>query len=57
MPGVGSITAKALLKKFVTIENVILADEEELMEIKGLGKTKVKKIREFLRFHYEKAEK
>lgn len=53
LPNVGSTTAKALLEKFGTLENVILASEVELMEIEGLGKTKVRKIKEFLRtsFH------
>ena len=48
LPLVGAITANSLLKKFRSLENIILASEEELMEIEGLGKTKVKKIREFL---------
>ncbi|MBN1184269.1 MAG: hypothetical protein JXB49_18410 [Bacteroidales bacterium] len=48
LPSVGPVLAKALLEKFDTIENVILADDEELLEIEGLGKKKVKLIREFL---------
>lgn len=48
LPAVGSITALALLEKFDTLENVILATRDELMEIEGLGKTKVKRIRNFL---------
>ncbi len=48
LPSVGPLLAKALLEKFKSIENVILADEEELLEVEGLGKKKVKLIREFL---------
>jgi DNA excision repair protein ERCC-4 len=52
LPTIGPVLAKALLKKFDTIENVILASEEELMEIEGLGKKKVKLIREFLKLAF-----
>ena len=52
LPAVGPVLAKALLEKFDTIENVILADEEELLEIEGLGKKKAKLIREFLKLAY-----
>jgi len=52
LPTVGPVLAKALLEKFDTIENVILADEEELLEIEGLGKKKVRLIREFLKLAF-----
>ena len=48
IPAVGPVLAKAMLEKFGSIENVILAGEEELQEIEGLGKKKVRKIRTFL---------
>ena len=49
LPSVGPSLAKSLLEKFKTIENVILATEDELLEIEGLGKKKAKIIRDFLR--------
>jgi Fanconi anemia group M protein len=49
LPSVGQKTAKALLERFRTPENVVLATEDELLEVEGLGKEKVKKIRAFLR--------
>lgn len=48
IPGLGPPSVDVLLKKFGSIENVILATEDELLEIEGLGVKKVKKIREFL---------
>ncbi len=48
LPAVGNSTAKLLLEKFRTPENVILATTEELMEIHGLGKNKAERIRSFL---------
>ena len=54
LPAVGPVLAKALLDKFDSIENVILADEEELLTIEGLGKKKVQKIRAFLCNSFEK---
>ena len=48
LPAVGQKTAKSLLERFKTPENVVLATEDELLEIEGLGKEKVKKIRTFL---------
>ncbi|MBS3771904.1 MAG: ERCC4 domain-containing protein [Bacteroidales bacterium] len=48
LPAVGPSTAKALLERFGTPEKVILATEDELMEIEGLGATKARRIREFL---------
>ncbi|MBN1951171.1 MAG: hypothetical protein JW801_08200 [Bacteroidales bacterium] len=48
LPGVGPVLAGALLERFDSIENVILASEEEMLEIEGLGKTKIRRIRKFL---------
>ncbi len=48
LPAVGPSTAKALLEHFGTPEKVILATEDELMEIEGLGTTKARRIRKFL---------
>ncbi len=52
LPAVGPLLAKTLLEKFGTLENVVLATEEELQEIKGMGKTKAQKIRRFLGYKY-----
>jgi len=54
LPTVGSATAKSLLEKFGSLENIILAGEDELEQIEGLGKIKVEKIRRFLKFDYHK---
>lgn len=48
LPSVGPVLAKALLERFGSVENVILAEEEELRTIEGLGKKKAQKIRKFL---------
>ncbi len=54
LPTVGPMIANSLLNKFGNLENIILATEDELMKIEGLGKTKAKKIRHFLRMDYNK---
>jgi Fanconi anemia group M protein len=54
LPGVGPMLAKALLEQFGTLENIMLASEEELKEVEGLGKTKARKVRLFLRMNYKK---
>jgi len=48
LPAVGPVMAKSLLKTFHTIENIIMASEEDLLQIEGLGKKKAKLIRQFL---------
>ena len=48
LPSVGPSISNALLEHFGSPENVILASEEELMEIEGLGATKARRIRKFL---------
>ncbi|MFP4042078.1 MAG: ERCC4 domain-containing protein [Bacteroidales bacterium] len=48
LPNVGPSTAYALLEHFGSPENVILASDEELMEIEGVGATKARRIRKFL---------
>jgi DNA excision repair protein ERCC-4 len=57
LPSVGPKLAIALLDRFGSLENVILATTDELLETNGLGKEKVKKIREFLGWQYKKSEK
>jgi ERCC4-type nuclease len=48
IPGVGISTAKKLLKKYNTINNISNADENDLTSIEKLGKTTAKKIIEVL---------
>ena len=53
-PDIGPITAENLLMKFNTVENIVNAPEEKLMEVEGIGKITAKKIREVLSEKYEK---
>ena len=45
LPGIGTQKAKALLKKFGTIENIIISSAEQLAEVEGIGKPTAEKIR------------
>jgi Fanconi anemia group M protein len=53
-PDVGALTAENLLMKFGTIENIVNASEDELMEVEGIGKITAKKIKAVLTEKYEK---
>ncbi|MBS3739684.1 MAG: hypothetical protein KGY51_11935, partial [Psychroflexus sp.] len=48
LPSVGPSISNTLLEYFGSPENVVLASEEELMEIEGLGAKKARRIRKFL---------
>ncbi|NLX25843.1 MAG: nuclease [Lentisphaerae bacterium] len=48
LPHVGKKRARILLDHFSTIERVILADEEELAEVDGIGRLTAKAIRELV---------
>ena len=48
LPTVGSTIAQRLLEHFGNIENVIVASEEELQLVEGIGKGNAKKIRKLL---------
>jgi len=50
-PGIGPALAKALLKKFKSIKNIINASEEELKEIPKLGK-KAESIKKIIEHNY-----
>ena len=52
MPGIGPQIAINLLSRFKTIENIILAGEEELMEIEGIGRKKAEALERFFREEY-----
>ena len=48
LPGVSRVLSKRLLEHFGTVEAIFCADEQELMEIEGIGKKLSKNIRETL---------
>ena len=48
IPYVGEKTAKILLEKFGTIENISKASIQELKKIKGIGEEKAKLIHRLL---------
>jgi len=51
-PGVGSVLAKPLLKKFSSIKNIINADEDELKQVELIGEKKAKRIKEISEKNY-----
>ncbi|MBN2167382.1 MAG: hypothetical protein JW717_13995 [Marinilabiliaceae bacterium] len=54
LPSVGIVLAKLLLEKFGSVENVLLANENQLLEIEGIGKKKAEKIRSFITHNMNK---
>lgn len=56
LPGVGPKLAKALLKKFKTVEKLMKAKEEQLQKVEGIGEEKAKAIRKILAEEYEEKE-
>ncbi|MFC6796531.1 MULTISPECIES: DEAD/DEAH box helicase [unclassified Haladaptatus] len=50
---IGPVTARALLSAFGTVEAVMEATEEELMEVKGVGKVTAERIREVVGSDYK----
>ncbi|VVC01121.1 3'-flap repair endonuclease Xpf [uncultured archaeon] len=52
LPGVGPSMARALLKYFDTVENVMSAPEAELKEVDNMGEKKAKQLRELLAKRY-----
>lgn len=55
LPGVGPKIARALLKKFKTVEKLMKAKEEQLMKVEGIGEEKAKAIRKILSGSYDEA--
>ena len=53
LPNVGPTMAKALLKYFDTVENIMTAPESELREVDNMGEKKAKQIRELLAKRYK----
>ena len=52
LPGVGTMLARNLLKKFKTIKNVFNSSVKELMKVEGIGKEKAKKIYNIINKEY-----
>ncbi|MHA1649438.1 MAG: DEAD/DEAH box helicase [Candidatus Helarchaeota archaeon] len=52
LPGIDTIRAKKLLSKLKTIENIFTAEEEELLEVEGIGEKLAKNIRKIVRAKY-----
>ena len=50
LPGIGRDKAVRLLEKFGSVEEVVTADEDELAEVDGIGKTTAKRIRTILSY-------
>jgi len=48
LPGVGPALARRLLSRFATVEEVMMADEEELASVPGIGGRKAAVIRKVL---------
>lgn len=52
LPGVSAVLAERLLAHFKTPERVMMASEEELQEVPGIGKVKAREIRRVLTSTY-----
>jgi Fanconi anemia group M protein len=52
IPGINNVLARRLLERFETIENIFLATEEDLLSVKGVGKTKAVRIKEVITAKY-----
>ncbi|WP_254536674.1 DEAD/DEAH box helicase [Halomarina litorea] len=50
---IGPVTARALLEEFRTVEAVMTAREEDLLEVKGVGQVTAERIREVVGSEYE----
>lgn len=56
LPNIGPVNAKKLLEKFNTVENIINASEEDLMEVEGIGKKIASEIKKVLMSKYRKGD-
>lgn len=52
LPGIGTLTAKELLKKFGSVKAVFNASEDELKEVKNIGMKKSKEVRRIIEERY-----
>ncbi len=53
LPGVSAVLAERLLAHFGAVERVMAASEEELQQVRGIGKEKAKEIRRVLSILYQ----
>ncbi|MDI6642856.1 MAG: ERCC4 domain-containing protein [Candidatus Hodarchaeaceae archaeon] len=53
LPGVSAVLAKRLLEHFGTVEKVMRASEEELQQVRGIGREKAREIRKVMTAIYE----
>ncbi|MFC6960560.1 helix-hairpin-helix domain-containing protein [Halocatena marina] len=49
---IGPVTARALLEHFGSVETVMSASEEELMDVSGVGEVTADRIREIVGSEY-----
>ncbi len=56
LPGVSAVLAKRLLEHFGTVERVMAASEDNLRQVRGIGREKAKKIKLVLSSSYEFSE-
>jgi ERCC4-related helicase/ERCC4-type nuclease len=50
---IGPVTARALLAEFGTVEGVMIANEEDLQEVSGVGEVTAERIREVIGSDYD----
>ena len=50
---IGPVTARALLDEFGTVEGVMIANEDDLLEVSGVGQVTAERIREVIGSDYE----
>jgi len=48
LPGIGPVTAQALLVRFATLRDLFAADESDLLEVPGIGPRRAAQIVELL---------
>lgn len=53
LPGVSTVTSKKLLGHFGSVENVFKANEEELVEVEGIGKKLAERVRKIAKKRYK----
>jgi len=51
---VGPVTARAMLEHFGSVEAVMIADEDELMDVEGVGEVTAERFREVVGSEFEK---
>ncbi len=54
MPGVSNILSKRLLEHFGSVDKIVIAEEEELKKVKGVGNKLAKRIKNILTKYYNR---